>query len=142
MQAADGTPKAAVTVARFIAPPAVRAGRPGRVLIARRGANAVVRWGAAPNARQYVVIVRGTDGRVNQFVTGGATRTVTIVRALPFDAYSASVHAIGGPNMLAGPQLVGTAAGAARDTGASASPSTQARPSAGHADGLRPRSSS
>jgi len=66
-----------------------------------------VRWGAASNARQYVVVVRGADGRINEFVTGARTHSVTIIRALPFDSYSATVHAIGGPNMLAGASVTG-----------------------------------
>jgi hypothetical protein len=107
VQAADGTPNGVSTVARFIAPPAVRAGRPGRVVITRHGAAALVKWAPAANARQYIVLVRGGDGRVNEFVTGARTRTVTIQRALPFDSSTATVHALGGANLLAGPEVAG-----------------------------------
>jgi len=88
----------------YTAPPPVRGGRPTHLRFKRRGGNAVLTWHPAANARFYVVVVKGSDGRVTQFlVRAHSPRRVTVLRTLPFEGFTATVRAEGGPDSLAGP---------------------------------------
>lgn len=103
----EGMPRRELMVTHYMAPAALRAGRPRGVRIVRHGTSALVSWGAAPGAREYRIKVRGGDGRVQTFFRKAARRGVQIVGLLPFDAYSATVVAEGGPNLLSGPSATG-----------------------------------
>jgi hypothetical protein len=99
---ADGIPVESKTVGSFIAPPAIRAGRPANVRIVRQGLHAVVTWSPAAQATHYLITVRGSDGRVEQHLTPARTRRIVIHEVLPFERFTATVIAYGGANGLTG----------------------------------------
>jgi PKD domain-containing protein len=101
---AEGMPTRVLTVARYSAPAATRGGRVRKVRFARRGASGVITWSAAPGARQYRIVVRGGDGRVQTFVRKASSRSVTVTGLIPTDSYTAIVVARGGSNLLPGPR--------------------------------------
>jgi PKD repeat protein len=103
----EGMPRRELMVTRYLAPAAVKAGRPHGVRIVRHGSTALVSWGAASGARAYRIKVRGDDGRVQTFFRKSARRSVQIAGVLSFDAYTATVVAEGGPNLLSGPSATG-----------------------------------
>jgi hypothetical protein len=104
LSSATGTPESHKVVGSYKAPPPVRGGRPTHLRFKRHGANAVLTWHRAANARFYLVVVKGSDKRVKQFrVKAGAARRVTILRTLPFETFTATIRAEGGPDGLAGP---------------------------------------
>ncbi len=92
-----------LTVGRYTAPGAFRPGRPRKAKIARHGASASVTWSAVAGARQYKVLVKGSDGRLQTFFTKPSRRGVQLANVLPFESFSATVTAEGGRNMLPGP---------------------------------------
>ncbi len=98
----EGMTRRELPVTRYTAPSAVRGGRPRGVRIVRHGTTALVSWGAAPGAREYRIKVRGDDGRVQTFFRKSGRRSVQIAGVLSFDAYTATVVAEGGPNLLSG----------------------------------------
>jgi hypothetical protein len=104
---AEGAPQRELTVARYTAPGAIRAGRPGRMRIVRRGFTALVSWGPARSARTYAVKIRGSDGRLETRFPNARHRSVAIPQALPFEAFTVTVTARGGPNLLPGPSATG-----------------------------------
>ena len=104
LSSAKGTPESIKTVGSYKAPLPVRGGRPTHLRFKRHGGNAVLTWHRAANARFYVVVVKGSDKRVTQFlVKAGSARRVRILRTLPFETFAATVRAEGGPDGLAGP---------------------------------------
>jgi IPT/TIG domain/FG-GAP repeat len=87
-----GLPRAQFTVARYTAPPPLRAGRPGR-LRGRRlpGGRLRLSWAAAKNADGYVIRVRLGDGaEIVQFAER-RSRSVVISDVVPIDAATVSV---------------------------------------------------
>lgn len=99
----EGLPRRELSVTHYLAPSALKAGRPRGVRFVRHGTSAIVSWGAAPGAREYRVKVRGADGRVQTFFRKAGRRSVQIGGVLSFDAYTATVVGEGGPNLLSGP---------------------------------------
>jgi hypothetical protein len=103
----EGLPKRTLTVAHYSAPGAARAGRVRKVKFTRHGSAGLIAWSAAPGAREYRIKVRGGDGRVQTFFRKASSRSVAVTGLIPTDAYSATVLARGGPNLLPGPRAVG-----------------------------------
>lgn len=103
----EDLPKRELAVAHYSAPAAVRAGRVRKVKFTRRGSAGLLAWSAAPGAREYRIKVRGGDGRVQTFFRKGSRRSVAVAALIPTDAYTATVVARGGPNLLPGPRAVG-----------------------------------
>ncbi|HUE28926.1 MAG TPA: hypothetical protein VMP89_19280, partial [Solirubrobacteraceae bacterium] len=101
LQTSAGAPLRTMTVGRYVAPPAQRPGRIRHAHFSRGASTAVLSWTAAPGARQYRILIRGTDGRV---VSGFTTRRRLLLTGVdPTFGFSATVTPIGGPNMLPGP---------------------------------------
>jgi PKD repeat protein len=99
----EGVPVRRLTVGHYTAPAAQRGGRVPHLRIVRRGASsALITWGAAAAARDYRIKVRGSDGRLQTLLRTPANRSVTLVGVLPFESFTATVKAVGGPNLLAG----------------------------------------
>jgi hypothetical protein len=92
-----------LTVGHYTTPGAFRPGRPRKAKIARHGTSASVTWSAAAGARQYKVLVKGSDGRLQTFFTKPGRRGVQLTNVLPFESFTATVTAEGGRNMLPGP---------------------------------------
>jgi hypothetical protein len=92
-----------LTVGHYSAPGAFRPGRPRKAKITRHGASASVTWSAVAGARQYRVLVKGSDGRLQTFFTKPGRRGVQLTNVLPFESFTATVTAEGGRNMLPGP---------------------------------------
>jgi PKD repeat protein len=103
----ESLPKRTLTVAHYSAPGATRAGRVRKVKFTRHGSAGSITWSAAPGAREYRIKVRGGDGRVQTFFRKASSRSVAVTGLIPTDAYSATVVARGGPNLLPGPRAVG-----------------------------------
>jgi hypothetical protein len=103
----ESLPTRTLTVAHYSAPGAARAGRVRKVKFARHGSAGLITWSAAPSAREYRIKVRGGDGRVQTFFRKASGRSVAVTGLIPTDAYSATVVARGGPNLLPGPRAVG-----------------------------------
>ena len=103
----EGMPRRELTVAHYSAPPAARAGRVRKVKFVRRGTAGLITWSAAPGAREYRIKVRGGDGRVQSFFRRASLRSVTVAGLIPTDAYSVTVVARGGRNLLPGPRAAG-----------------------------------
>src|SRR5690606_9238201 len=74
----DGKPRTQRTVASYVAPAALRPGRPRFARVRRRGSRLVVTWGRAANATGYAVRATLADGRRQLYVVGGRTRRLTI----------------------------------------------------------------
>ncbi len=103
----EGAPQRALTVGHYTAPGAQRGGRVPGVRIVRKGLTALVSWPRASNARLYRVLVHGSDGRVQTFLRKPNGRSVQLENVLPFESFTATVTANGGPNLLAGPPTTG-----------------------------------
>lgn len=101
---AEGVPLQTVTVAAYTAPRGQRPGRVRRLKILRRIGSALVTWAPASGARRYRILVKGSDGRIESFFTSARRRSVTIPRVLPIESFTATVIALGGPNMVSGPR--------------------------------------
>jgi PKD repeat protein len=104
---AEGMPRRELTVARYSAPPATRGGRVRKVKFVRHGSAGSITWSAAPNAREYAIEVRGGDGRLQTLFRRASRRSVAVAGLIPTDAYTATVIARGGPNLLPGPRATG-----------------------------------
>ena len=99
----EGATVRELTVGRYTAPGAFRPGRPRKARIARHGTSATITWSAVAGARQYKIVVRGSDGRLQTFFRKPHSRSAQLVNVLPFESFTATVTAEGGPNMLPGP---------------------------------------
>lgn len=93
-----------LTVGRYTAPGAFRPGRPRHARIVRHGTSAAITWSAVAGARQYKIVVHGSDGRLQTFFRKPHSRSAQLVNVLPFESFTATVTAAGGPNMLPGPK--------------------------------------
>ncbi len=101
---ADGTPKRTVAVAAYRAPTALRGGRLTHLRLVRRGnGTAVLSWAPTRGARGYRVKLRGSDGRLVTALLPAGRHTLTLREAYPWDAYTASVRALAGADLLPGP---------------------------------------
>jgi len=100
---AEGAVLHALTVGHLTAPTPVRGGRIPRLRIVRRGASsALVSWGAASNAREYRIKVKGSDGLLQTFFRRARARSVTVANVLPFESFTVTVTALGGRELLRG----------------------------------------
>jgi PKD repeat protein len=101
---AEGVPRRTVTVGSFKANPAIRGGKVKRLRFIRHGQTAaVLSWAPTPGARGYEVKIRGTDGRLITELLPAKRHSVALQQAFPWDGYTASVRAIAGKDLLAGP---------------------------------------
>ncbi len=100
----EGATMRELTVGRYTAPGAFRPGRPRNVRIVRHGTSASITWRPVAGARQYKIVVRGSDGRLETFFRKPRNRSAQLLNVLPFESFSATVTAEGGPNMLPGPK--------------------------------------
>jgi hypothetical protein len=100
----EGATVRELTVGHFTAPGAFRPGRPRNVRIVRHGTSAAITWSPVAGARQYKIVVRGSDGRLETFFRKPRNRGTQLLNVLPFESFSATVTAEGGPNMLPGPK--------------------------------------
>jgi PKD repeat protein len=101
---AEGATVRELTVGHYTAPGAFRPGRPRNVRIVRHGTSASITWRPVAGARQYKIVVRGSDGRLETFFRKPRNRSAQLLDVLPFESFSATVTAEGGPNMLPGPK--------------------------------------
>jgi len=115
---AEGAPVRVLTVGHYRAPAAVRGGRVRGVKIVRHGLTAVVTWRATAGTRLYRVQVRGSDGRLDTFLRKPGSRSVLLTNVLPFESFTATVSAEGGPNLLRGPAATVRLAAMKVNTGA------------------------
>ena len=99
----EGAPQRVLTVGSYRAPGALRGGRVKGLRIVRRGATALVSWRATPGTRLYRVQVHGSDGRLVTLLRRPGARSVLLANVLPFESFTATVAAEGGPNLLRGP---------------------------------------
>jgi PKD repeat protein len=99
---AEGATVRELTVGHYTAPGAFRPGRPRQARIVRRGTTALLTWRAATGARLYKIEVRGSDGRLQTFFRKPRSRSVVLANVLPFESFTATVTAEGGPNLLSG----------------------------------------
>ena len=100
----EGATVRELTVGHYTAPGAFRPGRPRKPRITRHGTSAVITWSAVAGARQYKIVVHGSDGRLQTFFRKPHSRSAQLVNVLPFESFTATVAAEGGPNMLPGPK--------------------------------------
>jgi hypothetical protein len=83
-----------LTVAHYTAPGPPKLGRPGDVMVRRRGGRIAISWSAVPGAVRYVVRATLKDGRSLQYLIA-ARRHATTVPAVPgFDAGKVLVAAL------------------------------------------------
>ena len=99
---AEGAIVRELSVGRYTAPSAFRPGRSRKVRIVRQGNTAAVKWDPVEGARTYHIRVTGSDGRLESFVSRAAGRGVVLTGVLPFESFTATVTAIGGPDRLEG----------------------------------------
>ncbi len=100
----EGATVRELAVGHYTAPGAFRPGRPRKARIVRRGTSAAITWSAVAGARQYKVVVHGSDGRLQTFFRKSHSRSAQLVNVLPFESFIATIVAEGGPNMLPGPR--------------------------------------
>jgi PKD repeat protein len=100
----EGAAVRELTVGRYTAPGAFRPARPGHTRIVRHGTTATITWGAVAGAREYKVVVHGSDGRLQTFFRKPHSRSAQLVNVLPFESFTATIAAEGGKNMLPGPK--------------------------------------
>ncbi len=99
---ADGIATHTLTVGHYVAPAPLRGGRVGHLRIIRHDGSALVTWGAATNTREYKIKVKGSDGRLQTLIRTPGSRSVSVANVLPFESFTTTVAAVGGPNMLPG----------------------------------------
>jgi len=103
LRSGAGVPLRTLAVGRYTAPAAQRPGPPRRLRLSRAGARAILTWAAAPGARQYLIVVKGSDGRLLSAFEPASRRRFVLGQVLPTERFTATVTAEGGPNMLRGP---------------------------------------
>jgi PKD repeat protein len=99
----EGAPVRMLLAGHYTAPSAQRGGRVRGLRMVRRGASALITWHASAGARLYTVKVRGSDGRLLTLRRKPGDRSVRLSNVLPFERFTATVSASGGPNVLPGP---------------------------------------
>lgn len=100
----EGASVRELTVGHYTAPGAFRPGRPRKPKITRHGTTAAITWSAVAGARQYKIVVHGSDGRLQTFFRKPHSRSAQLVNVLPFESFTATVTAEGGPYLLPGPK--------------------------------------
>jgi PKD repeat protein len=100
----EGATVRELTVGHYTAPGAFRPRRPRKTRIVRHGTSAAITWSAVAGARQYKIVVHGSDGRLVTFFRKPRSRSAQLVNVLPFESFTATIAAEGGPNMLPGPR--------------------------------------
>ena len=101
--AQTGVPLQTLTVATYTAPSPFRPGRARRARLQRHGDTALLSWGSVAGAKVFMVKVKGSDGRVDTFFAKPSARSEKLLRALPAESFTATITAVGGPDMLPGP---------------------------------------
>ena len=101
--ASTGVPLQTLTVASYSAPRAFKPARPSHPRFVRSGKIAVLSWGAVSGAQLYRVKVKGSDGRLDTFFAKSGHRSGALPNVLPSESFTATVTAVGGPDMLPGP---------------------------------------
>ncbi len=101
----EGAAVRELTVGHYAAPGAFRPAKPRHARIARHGTTATITWGAVGGAREYKIVVHGSDGRLQTFFRKPHTRSAQLVNVLPFESFTATIAAEGGKNMLPGPKV-------------------------------------
>jgi hypothetical protein len=99
----EGAPVRVLTAGHYTAPSAARGRRVRGARISRHGTAALLTWRPTAGARLYKITVEGSDGRVQRFDRKAAGRSVTLTNVLPFESFTATIVAEGGPNLLPGP---------------------------------------
>jgi PKD repeat protein len=99
----EGAPVRMLVAGHYTAPGALRGGRVRGLRIVRRGASALLTWRATAGTRLYKVKVRGSDGRLQTLWRKPGDRSVMLANVLPFERFTVTVSATGGPNLLPGP---------------------------------------
>jgi hypothetical protein len=100
----EGAAVRELTVGRYTAPGAFRPAKPRHARIVRHGTTAAITWGAVAGARQYKIVVHGSDGRLQTFFRKPHGRSAQLINVLPFESFTATIAAEGGRNMLPGPK--------------------------------------
>jgi PKD repeat protein len=100
----EGAAVRELTVGRYTAPGAFRPAKPRHARIVRHGTTAAITWGAVAGARQYKIVVHGSDGRLQTFFRKPHSRSAQLINVLPFESFTATIAAEGGRNMLPGPK--------------------------------------
>jgi len=98
-----GMPATPIRVGAYTAPGPQHGAAIARATLVRHGLHALLRWSAAPGARDYVIAVRGSDGRRQTFFARPGRRSLTIHEVLAFQRFTATIRAEAGPNRLPGP---------------------------------------
>lgn len=98
----EGAPTRELTVGHYTAPAAFRPSRPRHVRFVRHDTTALISWGAVPGARVYRIKVVGSDGRLETLSRKPGSLSVTVPNVLPFESFTATVTAVGGPDRLPG----------------------------------------
>jgi PKD repeat protein len=93
-----------LTVGHYTAPGAFRPAKPRHARIVRHGTTATITWGAVAGAREYKIVVHGSDGRLQTFFRKPHARSAQLVNVLPFESFTATIAAEGGKNTLTGPR--------------------------------------
>jgi hypothetical protein len=74
----SGAPRAALTVARYTAPPWRKPARPRRLRVRRSGSNLLVSWRRAAGAKRYMVFVKAADGEREVFFVPARKRRLKV----------------------------------------------------------------
>jgi len=98
----EGAPTRELTVGSYTAPAAFRPSRPRHVRFVRHDATALISWGAVAGARVYRIKIVGSDGRLETLSRKPGSLSVTVPNVLPFESFTATVTAVGGPDRLSG----------------------------------------
>ena len=99
----EGAAVRELTIGHYTAPTVFKPGRARHLQIVRHGASALISWGAVAGARVYRIKVLGSDGRVETLSRKPSGRSVTVPNVLPFESFTVTVTAVGGPDRLPGP---------------------------------------
>jgi hypothetical protein len=92
-----GMPQQPRVVGSYLAPPAPKLGRPGRVKFSRARNVVTLRWPAALNAKGYQVLVTASDGRRVLYVTSAVRRSLRLAPIYPDLTLHIALSATGGP---------------------------------------------
>jgi hypothetical protein len=103
----DGTPIPEQTLASYQAPGVVKAGRPRRVQVRRKGTALSVSWGAAPGAARYGVVLRLSNGSMRIFKAAARRRSLRISRVALDQSGTVEVSAQGVLNDWGRPSSAG-----------------------------------
>jgi hypothetical protein len=84
MVSLSGMPTRPLVVARYVAPPPPRAGRPQQLTLARRGGRSLwIRWGKAASADRYLCVLSLSDGKRTVYVLPARQRSKLVPTVAP-----------------------------------------------------------